>query len=1012
VKAESISTCQACGARVPAGIDFCPVCALLRAAGNDSGLKEALDPAPDSAETEVGLVPREGTRSITRHIPARIVSRFENYDVMLDQDGEPIELGRGAMGITYKAFDSDLRLPVTLKVISEKYVGDESAKLRFLREARAAAKVRHPNVGSVFHLGSSGGEYFYVMEFVEGETLESLIKRSGRLEVKLALEIASQVAAGLEAVHEQNLVHRDIKPTNIVVRLKEDGRVTAKIIDLGLAKEVAEPGSQSAISNLGAFAGTPAYASPEQLAGLGVDIRSDLYSLGVTLWEMLAGQVPFSGSATEVIDQHQHDRLRLEQLKGLPQPLVVLLEALLDKDPAQRLQSPAELLKAIQVVAAAVGAGRSVTAQDLSASSGERLTAFQKSGQFEEAFQRRQGLRRAESSRYLGQVKALFISSRVRRLTWLVTGLLIAGLVMVAVNGFLRVNQPAVKSAATSSIPIAVPEKSIAVLPFESLSENKSDTYFAAGVQEEILSKLASLSQLKVISRTSVMAYHPQSNRDVRAIGTALGVAHLVEGTVQRNTNRVRITTELIDARTDETLWSESYERDLTDIFAIQSEIAQKVASKLSAKLTPEEQRSFEKRPTTNLEAYDLYLQAKPLVSNNPNFKLLSMNVQELAVSYQKATNLLEEAVRKDSTFTLAYCLLAKAHDDLYHYHIDKTPERRALADAAIAEAVKLDPTNPEVHLAVAYHLYESYQDYDRAKIEVELAQQTLPNNSEALWLASRIDKRQGHPEAALKALEKAYSFDPRNPDVLWYLQGAYEQSQRYRDADEMLARLSVIVDPAWIQTEKAQLAFERTGDFASFRAALDSLPSSVKDHLPLASRRFWWAISARDWTAAHQILNKATDEDLLIGGNVKVPIPHGCGEIWLAALEGKHPTMDTPGFANARYQLEQRVRAHPDDVNLLGVLGTIDAFLGLKSEAIEEATRAMEIVDGLEKPFIRRNLAEVYAWTNEPDLAFQELAVLWEGLDSRDIEGQKRDPELDPIRNDPRFDKLGAQHQ
>jgi serine/threonine protein kinase len=195
------------------------------------------------------------------------------------EDGKPIELGRGAMGITYKAFDVNLRCPVTLKVISERYLGDESMRLRFLREARAAAKVRHANVASVFHLGRSSGDYFYAMEFVEGETLESLIKRSGRLEVKLALEIVSQVVAGLEAVHEQNLVHRDIKPTNIMVRIKDEGRVTAKIIDLGLAKGASEPGTESAISTPGAFAGTPEFASPEQFAGVQVDIRSDLYSL-------------------------------------------------------------------------------------------------------------------------------------------------------------------------------------------------------------------------------------------------------------------------------------------------------------------------------------------------------------------------------------------------------------------------------------------------------------------------------------------------------------------------------------------------------------------------------------------------------------------------------------------------------------------------------------------------------------------------------------------------------------
>jgi serine/threonine protein kinase len=225
--------------------------------------------------------------------PEHATQRFEHYELVKGEDGKPVELGRGAMGVTYKAFDVDLRCPVTLKVISGKYLGDKSARLRFLREARATASVRHPNVASVFHLGKSGENYFYAMEFVDGETLENLIRRSGRLEVERALEIATQVVAGLAAVHTQKLVHRDIKPSNIMVSLEDGGAVSAKIIDLGLAKAVNEPGSQTAISTPGGFAGTPEFASPEQFAGVGVDIRSDLYSLGVMLWVMVTGQTPF-----------------------------------------------------------------------------------------------------------------------------------------------------------------------------------------------------------------------------------------------------------------------------------------------------------------------------------------------------------------------------------------------------------------------------------------------------------------------------------------------------------------------------------------------------------------------------------------------------------------------------------------------------------------------------------------------------------------------------------------------
>src|SRR5271165_5141644 len=292
--------------------------------------------------------------------PDQPPKRFDHYELVMGEDGKPLELGRGAMGVTYKAFDINLRCPVTLKVISEQYVGDESAQLRFLREARAAARLRHSNVASVLHLGTTGQNYFYAMEFVEGETLEKLIKCCGTLKVKLALQIALQVAAGLAAIHKQQLVHRDIKPSNIMVSLEEGGGVTAKIIDLGLAKPAPDAPAESAISIPGAFAGTPEFASPEQFAGVGVDIRSDLYSLGVTLWEMLIGQAPFRGSSEEVMHQHQLAPLPFEQLNDIPQPLVVLLEILLAKDPARRFQTPAELLKVMPTVRDAINAGHAL----------------------------------------------------------------------------------------------------------------------------------------------------------------------------------------------------------------------------------------------------------------------------------------------------------------------------------------------------------------------------------------------------------------------------------------------------------------------------------------------------------------------------------------------------------------------------------------------------------------------------------------------------------------------------
>src|SRR5271165_5186736 len=348
--AREIRACSVCGAKFSAtrNSEFCPMCMLRKAlaggveSGESSASEDTVKPTLEQA-----------------------VQRFEHYELVTGEDGQPIELGHGSMGVTYKAFDVDLCCPVTLKVISEKYLGDESARLRFLREARAAASLRHPYVASVFHLGRTGSSYFYAMEFVEGETLENLIKRSGRVGVKLALEITTQVAAGLAAVHEQNLVHRDIKPTNIMVSLKEERSVTVKIIDLGLAKALDESASEAGISSPGAFVGTPEFASPEQFVGVSVDIRSDLYSLGVTLWVMVTGQTPFRGPAAEVMYQHQHAPLPRERLKDLPQPVAVLLEKLLEKDPAQRFQTPNELLKAIPRITGAIDAGCRITRKNL-----------------------------------------------------------------------------------------------------------------------------------------------------------------------------------------------------------------------------------------------------------------------------------------------------------------------------------------------------------------------------------------------------------------------------------------------------------------------------------------------------------------------------------------------------------------------------------------------------------------------------------------------------------------------
>jgi serine/threonine protein kinase len=359
-------TCSICGRKLPAGnpAASCPVCLLRIALDPGNGGDWPVNDE-NLAEPAIGA-------------PEANPRRFGHYEILTRPDGSLHELGHGAMGITFKAIDLNLRIPVALKVLNLQLFREELARRRFFREARSAASVRHPNVASVYYLGSRGREIFYAMEFVDGETLESLVKRTGRIEPKLSLEIAGQVAAGLAAVHRQDLVHRDIKPSNIVVRLEAGSARVTKIIDLGLAKAVNDPHSQTAISIPGAFAGTPGFASPEQFAGLGVDIRSDLYSLGATLWVMLTGEAPFNGTPAEVMYQHLHSSLPLERLEGISQPIVVLLEALLEKDPRRRLQSPAKLLEVMPIVTGAINAGLPLKPQNLRELPEERAKAHEK----------------------------------------------------------------------------------------------------------------------------------------------------------------------------------------------------------------------------------------------------------------------------------------------------------------------------------------------------------------------------------------------------------------------------------------------------------------------------------------------------------------------------------------------------------------------------------------------------------------------------------------------------------
>jgi Flp pilus assembly protein TadD len=399
-----------------------------------------------------------------------------------------------------------------------------------------------------------------------------------------------------------------------------------------------------------------------------------------------------------------------------------------------------------------------------------------------------------------------------------------------------------------------------------------------------------------------------------------------LEGTVRRDGNDVRISTELVDARNDNTIWADSYDRDLTDIFATQSEIAQQVASRLSAQLSPEERKSIEEKPTNNLEAYDLYLQAKQLVGAGI-VALLGSEKKTLT----QAISLLEEATQKDHQFAFAYCMIAKAHDNLYFDRIDHTPQRRALGDAAVNEAVRLRPDIPEVHLALAFHLYTCYRDFERTRVQVAIAAQTLANNPDLLQLTAAIDQVQGHWEKATAGLERAATLDPRNPEVLGGLADNYMCLRRYRDYQRILDRLIELEpDQPSHRLCTALGAFFGKADLRGARAAHEAVAPSIKDDIGVTSWRVYLAMCARDFAAAEEILSKTSNEELWFYG---ASVPQRIWVLWLELIKGNHPA--TEQFGAAREQLYQKVEADPTDMTIRGNWAGTDGFTTFMKDGI-----------------------------------------------------------------------------
>jgi len=551
---------------------------------------------------------------------------------------------------------------------------------------------------------------------------------------------------------------------------------------------------------------------------------------------------------------------------------------------------------------------------------------------------------------------------------------------------------------------LTAPEKSIAVLPFENLSDDKENAYFTEGVGDEILTDLAKIADLKVISRTSVMQYKSGISRNLREIAEQLGVAYVLEGSVQRMRARVRVIVQLIDARTDAHLWAEHYDRPLDDVFAIQSEVAQAIADQLNAKLSREEKAAIKQRPTADLVAYDLYVRAEALRADTSFSSRLKENLVE-------AAHLLDQAIARDPTFFLAYCRLAEAHDLIYFFGSDHTPERLALANTAIQAALRLRPNSGEAHLALAEHLYRGYRDHERALAELSLARRALPNDPLVLQLTGFIDRRQGRWEKSTNDLKRALELDPRNIFLFQQLSFTYELQRNYRDLATLLDQALKLVplDPE-TRVARAAIDLAERADPKPIHATIEAvIAENPAAATTLAERWFYVALCERD------------DRNVSLSLAAVPPEAISEGSIWfprayyeaLAARARGDAAIARAAFTAARSEVEKTMREQPDYAQGLVALGLIDAGLGRKDDALREGRRAVELVpianDAIDSPDLILNLAVIYAWTGEKDLAIKELAEAARIPSTLNYGWLHLHPDWDALRGDPRFEDIVA---
>jgi serine/threonine protein kinase/cytochrome c-type biogenesis protein CcmH/NrfG len=962
-----IRICRKCGAKifsdVPEGL--CPRCVLKSALGNfpDAALAGG-DSSAEAAYAEAAA--KAGSAKADRpgqfDKPQR-ATNSERASEMLGELGDYElleEIGRGGQGVVFRARQKSLNRTVALKVISLGQWASKAHLKRFRLEAEAAARLEHSGIVPIHEVGERDGSCYFSMKFVEGGQLDEVVRRAP-MSIRNAVELITKVARTVHYAHEHGILHRDIKPGNILL----DARGEPNLTDFGLARLVE---TESTVTRTLEVMGTPSYMAPEQAVGNNAQLTSatDVYGLGAVFYQLLTGHPPFAGGTTfETIKLVLDTEPRQPRLlnRKIDHELSTICLKCLEKDPRRRYSSALAL------------------AEDL------------------EHWLKHEPIRAKRSGFFIHTSKWV---RRKPAIAWL-----IASLVALAAAMSWNVWR-------SELIPDNVGgTKGIAVLPFDNLSPDPDNAYFAEGIQEEILTRLVSIAGLKVISRTSTQRYQSKP-RNLSQIAKQLGVANILEGSVQKAADQIRVNVRLINAQTDSHLWAETYEWKLTDIFGVESEIAKRIAELLQAKLTGREEQALAARPTNNPEAYDAYLRGLTFEARSYGSSWINYSSDLLG----KAIGFYELAVQLDPNFALAWARLSRA--DAFLYFNGASPNQGDTAKRALENAQKREPDSSETLLALGYYQYWVLIDYGSAKATFGRVSKMLPGKSEVLRALAFVTRREGHWDESIAYFEQALALDPRNADLVSNTAQTYAMLRQFPTALKLCDRvLDIRPNEPDVMAVKARI-FQLQGNLQEAAKLLVGI-SEQSPTLETFDIKITQLRLERKYGEAIRLLQAH-----LAQFHFASPDDMGIEQVALAFMQ--RLAGDTAGAKvtaeRARNTLEQLNRDRPDNVGGAVTLSQVYAAIGEKDTALKAAERAIMLwpsaKDAMTGPAIEENLATIQANFGENSRAISKLTQLLQTPYSGWLYGGtpvtpallRLDPLWDPLRADPAFQKLCEEKQ